>query len=56
VRHHLALALAALGNKKEAAKEWEGALDEYAELPKAKGAPDPVWVAEARSELAKLGA
>jgi len=56
VRHHLALALAALGDKQEAASEWKAALGEYAELPKAKGAVDPVWVADARAGLAKLGA
>jgi tetratricopeptide (TPR) repeat protein len=56
VRHHLALALVALGDKQEAASEWKLALGEYAELPKAQGASDPVWVAEARARLAKLGA
>jgi tetratricopeptide (TPR) repeat protein len=56
VRHHLALALAALGDKQGAADEWNGALDDYAKLPKAQGAPDPVWVAEARAGLAKARA
>jgi tetratricopeptide (TPR) repeat protein len=56
VRHHLALALAALGDKQEAASEWKLALGEYAELPKAAGAAEPVWVTEARAGLAKLGA
>jgi tetratricopeptide (TPR) repeat protein len=56
VRHHLALALAALGEKEEAASEWRLALGEWAEVPKAEGAPEPDWVREARAELAKLGA
>jgi tetratricopeptide (TPR) repeat protein len=56
VRHHLALALAALGDKQEAASEWKLALGEYADLPKAPGAAEPAWVTEARAGLAKLGA
>jgi tetratricopeptide (TPR) repeat protein len=56
VRHHLALALAALGDKKQAAEEWKLALGEWAELPKPAGAPEPGWVKEARAGLAKLGA
>jgi tetratricopeptide (TPR) repeat protein len=56
VRHHLALALSALGEKQEAKAEWKLALGEYAELPKTQGASDPDWVREARSALAKLGA
>jgi Tfp pilus assembly protein PilF len=56
VRHHLALALAALGDKQEAASEWKLALGEYAELPRAAGATEPVWVTEARAGLAKLEA
>ena len=56
VRHHLALALAALGEKREAAAEWKLALGEYAEVPKAAGAAEPAWVKQARAELAKLEA
>jgi tetratricopeptide (TPR) repeat protein len=56
VRHHLALALAAVGDREEAKAEWTLALSEYAELPKPGGAPDPDWVKEARDGLAKLGA
>jgi len=56
VRHHLALALAALGDKNEAASEWKLALAEYGELPKAQGASEPEWVKEARAGLAKTGA
>ncbi len=56
VRHHLALALAALGDPGEAAKEWKQALSEYQELPKAPNASDPDWVTEARAGLAKTGA
>ena len=54
VRHHLALALAATGDKVQAAAEWKLALSEYQALPKGQGAKDPIWVAEARSALAKL--
>lgn len=54
VRHHLALALAATGDKAQAAAEWKLALGEYQALPKGQGAKDPPWVAEARSALAKL--
>ncbi len=56
VRHHLALALAALGDKSEAVTEWQQALSEYKELPKAPNAPDPDWVKEARDGLARAGA
>ena len=56
VRHHLALALAALGEKDDAKQEWTLALDEFAELPKPPGAAEPAWVVEARAGLAKLGA
>jgi tetratricopeptide (TPR) repeat protein len=56
VRHHLALALAALGEKQEAAQEWKLALSEYSELPKPSGAVDPDWVKQARAELGKIGA
>ncbi|HEU4428657.1 MAG TPA: tetratricopeptide repeat protein [Myxococcota bacterium] len=53
VRHHLALALAALGDNAEAASEWKLALAEYSELPKGKDHPEPDWVKEARDGLAK---
>jgi Tfp pilus assembly protein PilF len=56
IRHHLALALAALGDKQNAATEWKQALAEQAELPKAANAPEPGWMKEAREGLAKLGA
>jgi hypothetical protein len=56
VRHHLALALAALGDKGEAASEWKMAIHEYQELPKAPNAPEPEWLKEARAGLAKAGA
>lgn len=56
VRHHLALALAASGEKTEAAGEWKLALSEYESLPKAVGSGEPAWVREARAGLAKLGA
>jgi tetratricopeptide (TPR) repeat protein len=56
VRHHLALALAALGDESEAASEWKLALAEYGELPKAQGHVEPDWVKEARAALAKSGA
>ncbi|HEY8123598.1 MAG TPA: tetratricopeptide repeat protein [Myxococcota bacterium] len=56
VRHHLALALAALGDKAGAASEWKLALSEFQELPKAPGARDPDWVKDARAGLAKSGA
>jgi tetratricopeptide (TPR) repeat protein len=55
VRHHLALALAALGKKQEAASEWKAALSEWTALPKAAGAPEPDWVRDARAQLAKVG-
>jgi len=56
VRHHLALALAALGDQAEAASEWKLALAEYGELPKGKNQAEPTWVKEARDGLAKAGA
>jgi tetratricopeptide (TPR) repeat protein len=56
VRHHLALALVAVGEKQEAASEWKLALGEWAELPRPEGAAEPDWVTQARAELAKLGA
>ncbi len=54
VRHHLALALAATGDKAQASAEWKLALGEYQALPKMQGATEPSWVADARKELAKL--
>lgn len=56
IRHHLALALAALGENEAAATEWKQALDEQSKLPKPANAPDPDWVKEARAGLAKTGA
>jgi tetratricopeptide (TPR) repeat protein len=55
VRHHLALALDALGDKAEAKNEWTLALSEYTALPKPQGAAEPSWVNDARAGLAALG-
>lgn len=56
VRHHLALALAAIGDKAGATSEWKLALSEYQELPRPPGTPDPQWVTDARAGLSKSGA
>jgi len=55
VRHHLALALHALGDKAEAKNEWTLALSEYSALPKAPNAAEPAWVRDARAGLAAAG-
>jgi hypothetical protein len=54
VRHHLALALTALGDKAQAKNEWTLALSEYSSLPKAPNALEPDWVEDARAGLDAL--